>query len=239
LLVEKDKLALLQSYQRLGQSALDHSKDKFLVQACVVSSDFVSQYDSGAGYDALTQMWTTVTASGSQTPVSNKKLQVKHKVAEHAAAAAAAAVSTSTPMPERAETSSMQAMEKMSHQELLAEIANLRRKYDELVAFSVNLTAERDILNNALEQTKRDLNREVAKGAAQDNKRGSLHRTGGFPSEKAAAGTSWLTLFILAFVFMLVGIRMQQLDKTGFLQYIPVLGKMFDASAAGSIKDEL
>ena len=42
------------------------------------------------------------------------------------------------------------------------EVSLLRKKYDELVQFSVNLTAERDFLNNSLEQAKRDLNREMA-----------------------------------------------------------------------------
>ena len=43
LLVEKDKQILLQSYDRLGQTALDHSKDKFLVQSCTTPDDFASR----------------------------------------------------------------------------------------------------------------------------------------------------------------------------------------------------
>lgn len=35
---------LLQSFDRLGQSALDHSEDKFLVQSCVVDDKFAKDY---------------------------------------------------------------------------------------------------------------------------------------------------------------------------------------------------
>merc|ERR1712151_963035 len=62
------------------------------------------------------------------------------------------------------------ALYNMSPDQLFSEVTNLRKKYDELVAFSVNLTAERDILNNTLEQTKRELNRELAQRSAIENK---------------------------------------------------------------------
>merc|ERR1711933_418242 len=61
-------------------------------------------------------------------------------------------------------------LDRMSKDQLFSEVTNLRKKYDELVAFSVNLTAERDILNNTLEQTKRELNRELAQRSAIENK---------------------------------------------------------------------
>ena len=46
LLVEKDKQVLLQSFDRLGQSALDHSKDMFLVQSTVVKDEFAARCGS-------------------------------------------------------------------------------------------------------------------------------------------------------------------------------------------------
>merc|ERR1712137_1476371 len=61
LLVDKDKQTLLQSHARLGQSALDNSKDKFLVQSCAVSMDFSKKYSeqktkySGKKTEAATQ----------------------------------------------------------------------------------------------------------------------------------------------------------------------------------------
>jgi hypothetical protein len=82
LLVEKEKQILLQSYERLGQSGLDHSKDKFLVQSCVVSSAFASKAagDSNEMYEALTTMWNSVINRGSRTPLFNEVVQVRHVV---------------------------------------------------------------------------------------------------------------------------------------------------------------
>merc|ERR1719469_1103639 len=103
LLVEKDKLSLLSAYERVGPTALEHSKDKFLVQSCPVEEDFAN--------------------------LEGKALEVET------------------------------GFENMSPQQIYGEISSLRRKYDELVTFSVNLTAERDVLQNSLEQTKTELDR--------------------------------------------------------------------------------
>jgi hypothetical protein len=171
--VEKDKQILLQSYERLGQSGLDHSKDKFLVQSCVVSSAFASKAagDSNAMYEALTTMWNSVTSGGSTKPhriepsrtrcftswrchratttdIFNKKLHVRHVVQDPGTTPTSRAAPVSAFKPESASKSNM---ENMSQDQLVAELSNLRRKYDELVSFLVNLTAERDILSNTLE----------------------------------------------------------------------------------------
>ena len=96
ILVEKDKQLLLQSFERLGQSALDHSKDKFLVQSCAVSQEFATRYVSekkkadqlGEGHktskdlaEALTGMWNAV-AAGDNVSIFNKKLHVRHMVSK-------------------------------------------------------------------------------------------------------------------------------------------------------------
>jgi hypothetical protein len=83
LFVENQKQILLQSYERLGQSGLDHFfKDKFLVQSCVVSSAFASKAagDSNEMYEALTTMWNSVTNRGSRTPLFKEVVQVRHVV---------------------------------------------------------------------------------------------------------------------------------------------------------------
>jgi MSP (Major sperm protein) domain len=159
LLVEKDKTSLLQSYQRLGQSALDQSKDKFLVQSIAIDS---ARSKTLQDYEKLTALWTSVTSTGSNISVTNKKLSVKLTVDVNAG--------TTSVAPGMGPGASSNAdPTKLSQEQLVSELSGLRRKYDELVAFSVNLTAERDILNNTLEQTKRDLNRQIAKSAANDN----------------------------------------------------------------------
>lgn len=166
LLVEKDKVSLLQSYQRLGQTALDHSKDKFLVQSVAVDYNKAKQLQD---YDQLTALWTSVTGAGSNVAVANKKLSVKHVVDPSIGAASTAPGSGASGIPGTGVAADGMDPSKLTPEQLVAELSGLRRKYDELVSFSVNLTAERDILNNTLEQTKRDLNRQIAKSAAIDN----------------------------------------------------------------------
>lgn len=220
LLVEKDKNSLLQSYNRLGQAALDHSKDKFLVQSCVVTADFVADYGSSAdeAYDKLSGLWASVTSSAAHT-IANKKLHVRHTVSEPDIALGRSGASAGAEMPAKHVVAAN--VQDMSSDQLLTEVNNLRRKYDELVAFSVNLTAERDILNNTLEQTKRDLNRELAK-----NKMPSQRAVSGAAAKSSGFGTrSALLLAIVAIIFFVLGSRTEYSVVKG----IPVLGGLLPA----------
>jgi len=211
--VEKERNTLLQSYQRLGQSALDHSKDKFLVQSvAVVDPARATQLQD---YDQLTALWSMVgnNPTSVTSAVANKKLHVKHSVADGTRTmATTSAQVTRDPI------------EKMSSEQLKAELGPLRKKYDELVAFSVNLTAERDMLNNSLEQARRDLDRNVKKGSLADNGR---NRTGG---HSEGGGLSSLLFFLVLMVTLVVGMKVQQ---AGLVSQIPVIGEMLEA------KDEL
>jgi hypothetical protein len=236
--VDKDRQVLWSTYDRLGQSALDHSKDKFLVQSCVVTDDFAGQFRSvergeGGQYrkelvEALTAMWNSVANGGTDVPVYNKKLHVKHVVdvssgdAGDNESGGAAAGGT---LPASFSQSNQQSADKMSPEQLYDEVASLRRKYDELVAFSVNLTAERDILNNTLEQTRRDLNREMASRQALE-KQGAKTGARGGANEKSrgGAGISTNTLIIVGLVSFLMAVRATNTGSAGFLQSIPVLG---------------
>lgn len=204
---------LWQSYQRLGQSALDHSKDKFLVQSTPVDAAFAEEYaDLGeAGYDKLSSMWASATSTSSSMAIANKKLHVKHVVD-----------GAGTVMPPKHESANVK---DMNEEQLVAELTNLRRKYDELVAFSVNLTAERDILNNTLEQTKRDLNREMTKSAAAANRSTA---GGGASAAKAEDSSRLFFLLIVAVVFFIMGVRLETMGKTGFFKSLPVVGGLMD-----------
>jgi hypothetical protein len=117
LLVEKDKQALLQSFERLGQSGLDHSKDKFLVQSCTAPASFTAKAsgESSELYDALTSMWNSVTSGGSTTPIFNKKLHVRHVVQEGGAKSESPSKDRS--LPPKLEGSSNESVEKMSHEQ--------------------------------------------------------------------------------------------------------------------------
>lgn len=216
LLVEKDKTSLLQSYQRLGQSALDQSKDKFLVQSIAIDSVRAKSLED---YEKLTALWTSVTSAGSNVTVTNKKLSVKLTVDANSGTTSVSAgmgPGSSTTDPSM-----------LSQEQLVSELSGLRRKYDELVAFSVNLTAERDILNNTLEQTKRDLNRQIAKSAANDNTNIAKQKVSRRNGSNGSTPKHALSIFrpvlqTLIFIFAIfLGAHLQDL---GYFEEIPYVG---------------
>jgi hypothetical protein len=243
LLVEKDKKALLESFHNLGQAALDNSKDKFLIQSCSVTNEFRDMYYSnsssspgnqqnGPGYDALTNLWTSASARGSGVAVSNKKLGVRHSVdpvsAQAEIAVGSEPASSSSAPPAGPSVAALQAMPK---EKIMAEMMTLRGKYDELVHFSVNLTAERDILNNNLEQAKRDLS--LVKNAAT---RGVNAATA--PS---SSGPSLLTMVMVLLLILSssilalgTGVRMTQQGTLAGLASIPVVGPWIVNGAAST-----
>mmetsp|Transcript_31438 Transcript_31438/g.36681 ORF Transcript_31438/g.36681 Transcript_31438/m.36681 type:complete len:326 (-) Transcript_31438:309-1286(-) len=235
LLVDKDKQMLLQSFDRLGQSALDHSKDKFLVQSCTVDKEFADLYSSKKAElaeisndaqevskvgkeiaESLTGMWNAA-SSGDEVSIYNKKLQVRHVVGAASESSTSQAKSRAVAnAPEKPD------LEKMTQEQMYAEVSTLRRKYDELVTFSVNLTAERDILNNTLEQTKRDLNRQMALATA--NQRKANDATPTTQSASSSGGPSIVTILFVGMLFFLVGIKATKMEVIGFLFDVPVLG---------------
>lgn len=235
LLVDKDKAQLLQSYQRLGQAALDHCKDKFLVQSTAVTPQFCEDYQAtggdGSGYDKLSALWAAVTSANSGTTVANKKLHVRHVAVEASSAASAGAppprAAGAGSMPAKLEVSGNPA--DMSQEQLMGEMTNLRRKYDELVAFSVNLTAERDILNNTLEQTKRDLNRELLNrnsSAAQGGRGGGGAAQQAAPAKSGGFLGRLLKTAFVAAVFFGLGVRMEGAGSVEKLKSLPIVGPL-------------
>ncbi|GMH86679.1 hypothetical protein TrVE_jg10709 [Triparma verrucosa] len=82
ILVDKDKQMLLTDFEQIGPSALESSKDKFLIQSSKVEEEFYNTTKAkGSAKDlakALTTMWQKISAE--KTLVSNTKLQVKHTV---------------------------------------------------------------------------------------------------------------------------------------------------------------
>jgi len=225
LLVEKDKQVLLQNYDRLGQSGLDHSKDKFLVQSCTVDSAFGEKKSGNQTelYEALTSMWNSVTSGGTTAPLQNKKLHVRHVVDSSPSAPAGDAPSKrSSPKLESTQHSNLG---EMSADQISSELSHLRRKYDELVSFSVNLTAERDILSNTLEQTKRDYNREIAARSALENKQGGKSSGGGSGAGSGGGMMSSLTqLLVVGLACFLSGAR---IGASGNAHNLPVVGNFF------------
>lgn len=194
----------MQSFERLGQPGLDHSKDKFLVQSCTAPESFASKKSSGESselYDALTSMWQSVTSGGSSTPIFNKKLHVR-LVVDQVASSTGAATTSSKSIPSKLAGSNDTSVEKMSHEQLVSEFSRLRSKYDELLTFSVSLTAERDILSNTLEQTKRDYNREIS--SRPSNTKTSTSSS----SSKGSLQSTMMQLLVVAIACFIAGMRM-------------------------------
>lgn len=189
LLVEKDKTVLLQSYATMGESALEQCRDKFLVQSIAVENT-----ENLENYEELTSFWTQMTSS-KNPGIANKKLQVRLKVDSVAA----------SPAPRN-----QLPVESMNQSEMAAELTSLRSKYDELVSFSVNLTAERDMLNNTLEQTKRDLQL-AGNGPAKP----ALKKT----NKSSSSGVAVALLAVI--LGIVVGAKLHQL---GLLRHVPILG---------------
>lgn len=115
--------------------------------------------------------------------------------------------------------------EKMSPEQLFDEVASLRRKYDELVAFSVNLTAERDILNNTLEQTKRDLNREMATRTALEKQGLKVSRSHDKPN-KSGGGLTMRSLLLAVVFSFLLAVKATNSGSVVMLKNVPMLGGM-------------
>lgn len=242
LLVEKDKQVLLQNYDRLGQSGLDHSKDKFLVQSCTVDSSFAAKKSGSQTelYDALTSMWNKVTSGGSAAPLQNKKLHVRHVVDPSSSTPGGGGTATSSTSAKggggggsapKLEPTPRSSLGEMSAEQITSELSHMRRKYDELVSFSVNLTAERDILSNTLEQTKRDYNREIAARKALENKQGgggSGSLSGGGAGTTGGAGggmlSSLMQLLVVGLACFLSGAR---IGASGNAPGLPVVGNFF------------
>jgi uncharacterized membrane protein len=207
------------------------------VQSCEVPDEFSSQFRSeprteGGQYkkelaEALTEMWNSVTSKTS-IPLFNKKLHVRHVaesgIARGGIASAGAAVGLPATLQEGVDKRGN--TEKMSSEQLFEEVKSLRRKYDELVAFSVNLTAERDILNNTLEQTKRDLNREMATRTALEKQGLKVSRSQDKKSNKSEGGISTKTLLIAVVVSFLFAVRATNTGSIGMLKNVPLFGGM-------------
>lgn len=228
LLVDKDRQALWSTFNRLGQSALDHSKDKFLVQSCEVDDALSSQFNNdqrgeGGQYkkelaDVLTGMWNTVT-SATTVPLFNKKLHVRHVVesdTQGGEPVTSAAVGGGSPLPATLQVGKPSNTANMSSEQLLDEVASLQSKYNDLIAFSVQLTAERDILNNTLEQAKRDLNRE------RPTRTGS--RLLDTKSNKSGGEVSLKTLVIAVVLTFLLAVRATNSGSISMLKNVPLVG---------------
>jgi hypothetical protein len=195
--------------------------------------------------EQLTAHWNVLSAKGSTTAgnITNRKLHVRHVVdasslgngGESGSGSGSIGGSPSTGYGsvsangdllrdklQNASGSSGNGGSDPSPEQMFSEVSQLRKRYEELVAFSVNLTAERDILNNALEQAKRDLQKEMqarmqaeeavsqgkggSNGGSKDgDMRGRDGKGGAQVTVQQSAGFSFFTLLVLALIMFGAG----------------------------------
>ncbi|EGB04658.1 hypothetical protein AURANDRAFT_66986 [Aureococcus anophagefferens] len=113
--------------------------DKFLVQSSVVDASVVGELE-GKTSTELAEAITRLFGKREKRMLNAKKLLVDFMVPESRAGDGYHLATESTP------------------EEMFAEIVTLRKKYDDLVAFTVKLTAERDSLSTNLAEVQKELN---------------------------------------------------------------------------------
>jgi len=206
ILVERDHIALRDDSAKGAEA---EEKDKFLVQTTAVQSDLLQGWADKPPEEKsekIISLWSSV----DKKAITGRRLKVRFTRpavndttlgAEKSGKDAPARATSSTSQWEAnkqnvkaqvAAGATPPTISSMDNPEAIyTEVTNLRKKYDDLVAFTVNLTAERDMLNNELGETKRDLQREVVMRLSLENKAGEgLRQRKKTPGDEKGQDTS-------------------------------------------------
>lgn len=175
ILQQKDCADLLQ----LDMDEQQSMNDKFLVQGAIVDSDFATSLAENKNpkdvTDALTAKWATL----DKKDMFSKKLKCRFTKTTPDLDGSDTAVVENVPVPstkkktvvfqdDEPESQSRGKPNKPPQQQQplesdsIQEVANLRKKYDELVAFTVRLTSQRDSLVTELDKTRSQLKKNKA-----------------------------------------------------------------------------
>ena len=88
-----------------------------------------------------------------------------------------------------------------------AELQSLRKKYDDVIAYTVHLTAERDSLITQIEEARRELTREAQKKKKEDNgSRGDKTEKSADNKKVTQQGFTLFSVVFFAFLAFLMGI---------------------------------
>eukprot|EP01031_Cornospumella_fuschlensis_P027455 gene27455-33158_t len=185
----------------LDQLALNQEektdKHRFLVQSKVIDEDLYARLlslDATARSDELNKVW-----DGPRDDRRSVKLKVEFRYSEHLSAPSPRSPVNSTGSDTLRSTLSREDNLANTPEVMLAELQNMRKKYDAVVEYTVHLTAERDAIVAQLENLQRELNKEKGKKKLE----GSLGRE---KSEKKVVekGFSLFVVLLVAFVAFLV-----------------------------------
>ena len=94
-----------------------------------------------------------------------------------------------------------------SPESLFAELQNLRKKYDAVVEYTVHLTAERDSIVQRLDETEKELTREVGRrrAAQSESPKGARKTDKNAEKKVAQRGFSLTAVLLAALICFLVG----------------------------------
>lgn len=93
-----------------------------------------------------------------------------------------------------------------SNEPLFTELQTIRKKYDAVVEYTVQLTAERDYQSAQLEELRRELSREKARKRAPEGNRGGKVSGGDRTNDKKGqSGFSLFILILFSLIFFLLG----------------------------------
>ena len=91
--------------------------------------------------------------------------------------------------------------------QLYAELQSLRKKYDDVIAYTVHLTAERDTLITQNEETRRELAREAQRRRKEDpGSRGDKTEKLADNKKVVQQGFTLFSVVLCAFIAFLMGI---------------------------------
>jgi len=253
LIIDKDRQNLLDLHDKLGKSVLDNSKDKFLVQSCIVDVEFAQRYHSLAkstdllsdpgikagkeSVEALSEMWNKA-AGGGATLIYNKKLQVRHVVASSFFSTPGRTVSSLS--KGKLMDSDIKAIH--SYSESLTPERILRRKCDDLVRCSTYIDTERNLLTNTVKQTEKNLSKEIVTCSEKkiDNEVIDANGTSLIGNCHSKGSISFHKMIMVAIFFFLIGIKVSSIRKfTEVIAEIPVFGSLLGIEKQVDVGQEL
>lgn len=190
-MVVKDAVDLLNKSNR-GLPMEDEMKDKFLVQSAAITDAYYKEHladkDDKTVANTLSTLWPDLTARDKAAPrdkkvISSSRLTTNFNFAERP---------TIDPNADRADATQAPPG---SPEAIFAELSALRKKYDQLVTYTVVLTGEREYLNNELTTVKNKLERELA--AARDADKDANTKDGADATKGAKVESHGFSIFVV------------------------------------------
>mmetsp|Transcript_14368 Transcript_14368/g.54195 ORF Transcript_14368/g.54195 Transcript_14368/m.54195 type:complete len:315 (-) Transcript_14368:1434-2378(-) len=230
-LLKKEKSELLkQAYNRVGVLQNNAEElDRFLVQSIPIDQEYFgsleamkaaegSEAQANERSESLMEKWQDFSQEPQRKLIKKQKLDMHFLFAPETQQDQDPA-SVADKLRESVSAGAGKADNPAESVDIFEEMRRLRRQYDELVDFSVRLTAEREVLQKHLESTKSQWMREMKTRVALENQLGTGNRhnsgsgdvldseriDGEAMSPPLSSGFSLVQIAVIAVVFFFVG----------------------------------